>query len=111
MRTRRQQRLRDALFLAVAVLTIGTTLTSYGFGLFDNCERQSIDARFSIRGARQTPRNIVVVAIDPQTFTDLNLRWPFPRTLHARVIDEIARDHPKVIAVDIQFSEYGTVEE
>jgi adenylate cyclase len=111
MRTGRQQRLRDALFLAIGVTTAGVALFSYGFGVFDNFERQSVDARFSIRGERAAPRDLVVVGVDPETFTDLNVRWPFSRTLHAKVIDRIAKDGPKAIAYDIQFSEYGTAAE
>jgi len=111
VRTRREQRLRDALFLAVGLATIGVVLVSYGLGVFDNFERQSVDARFSVRGDRKAPQDVVVVGIDAKTFTDLNVRWPFSRTLHARVIDRIARDDPLAIAYDVQFSEYGTVAE
>jgi adenylate cyclase len=111
MRTPREQRLRDALFVAVGVGTIGLVLVSYGLGLFDNFERQSVDARFSVRGAQKAPKDVIVVGIDDRTFSDLNVRWPFSRTLHAKVIDAIAKDGPKAIAYDVQFSEYGTVAE
>ena len=57
MRTPREQRLRDALFLAVGIGTIGIVLLSYGLGVFDNFERQSVDARFSVRGARKAPNS------------------------------------------------------
>ena len=43
--------------------------------------------------------------IDDKTFGDLRLQWPFPRSVHGRVIDRIAADRPKVIAYDVQFSE------
>jgi len=32
-------------------------------------------------------------------------RWPFARRFHAAVIDRIAAQHPKAIAIDIQFTE------
>jgi adenylate cyclase len=111
MRTPREQRLRDALFLAVGIGTIGIVLLSYGLGVFDNFERQSVDARFSIRGAHEPPKDLIVVGIDPRTFSDLNLRWPFSRKLHAKAIDLIAKDGARAIAYDVQFSEYGTVAE
>src|SRR5262249_4183054 len=76
-----------------------------GLGLFDNFERQSVDARFSVRGDRSQPKDVIVVGIDGKTFSDLNVQWPFPRSLHARVIDAIAKDDPRVIAYDVQFSE------
>src|ERR1700756_2747420 len=107
MRTQRQQRLRAALFLAVGIGMTGIALVSYGLGLFDNFERQSVDARFSVRGARHAPRDVIVVGIDGKTFSDLNIQWPFPGSLHAGVIDAIAKDGPKLIACDVQFSEYS----
>src|SRR5439155_10208811 len=111
VRTRREQRLRDALFLAVGISTIGVVVLSYGLGVFDNFERQSVDMRFSLRGKQKSPRDVIVVGIDPKTFSDLNIRFPFSRKLHAKAIDEIAKDGPKAIAYDVQFSEYGTVAE
>jgi CHASE2 domain-containing sensor protein len=58
------------------------------------------------------------VAIDDATFNDFNnytvthpgfqAQWPFPRCDHARVLDNIAAGHPKVIAVDLQFTEQTT---
>ena len=111
MRTHRQQRLRDLLFLAVGIGMTGVALVSYGLGFFDNFERQSVDARFSVRGDRSAPKDVVVVGIDAKTFTDLNVRFPFSRKLHAETIDRIAKDGPKAIAYDVQFSEYGTVAE
>lgn len=107
MRTRRQQRLRDALFLAVGVAAAALALLSYGLGFLNDFERQSVDARFSIRGDRKPPPDIVLVNVDAATFNDLNIRWPFPRSLHAKVIDRIAADDPLAIAYDIQFSEYS----
>jgi adenylate cyclase len=47
----------------------------------------------------------VVVKIDDVTFDDLELRWPFPRRLHGKVIDAIVADKPTAIGYDVQFSE------
>jgi adenylate cyclase len=111
VRTHRQQRLRDALFLSVGVVGAGLALIAYGLGFLNNFERQSVDARFSIRGTQSQPKDVIVVGIDTQTFTDLNIRWPFPRSLHAKVIDGIERDKPLAIAYDVQFSEFSPVAE
>jgi CHASE2 domain len=51
-------------------------------------EFDTIDARFAIRGTQPW--------------------WPFPRTYHARVIDELSRDGARVIAYDVQFTEQTT---
>jgi adenylate cyclase len=111
MRTQRQQRLRAALFLAVGIGMTGIALVSYGLGLFDNFERQSVDARFSVRGAQHTPKDVVLVAIDQKTLAALGGRWPFSRKYHAKVIDRIGAADPKAIAYDVTFSGYGTVAE
>ena len=73
-------------------------------------ELGSVDVRFSIRGTRQPPKNLTVVAIDDRTFSAFNSagllgRYPFPRKRFARVIDNLHRDGAKVIAFDIQFTE------
>jgi len=46
-----------------------------------------------------------VVAIDDVTFDELDLRWPFPRSLHAKLVDRLRGAGARVIAVDIQFTE------
>ena len=56
----------------------------------------------------QPPRDIVVVGIDEETFTTLRQRWPFPRSMHARLIRRIAADRPQAIAYDVQFTEETT---
>ncbi len=105
----RQQRLRTLLFLLVGFGTSGLILLVWSFGILDSFERDSIDARFSIRGTKKPPSQIVVVAVDDVT-TDAIRKyvWPYPRRFHARVLDRIAADHPKAIAVDIQFTEQTT---
>ena len=108
-------RLRIALFLAVGMTTTGLALLAYGahliapgsgWDLFGGAELGSIDRRFAIRGQDHPPKNIVIVKIDDTTFSELGQRWPFPRSSHARVIRNLKADGAKVIAYDIQFSEF-----
>ena len=106
MRGARYQRVRGLLFLAVGLGTAGLVLVLWGFGVIDTLEHQSIDARFSIRGDRPAPREIVFVAIDDVTTSYFGkTRWPYPRRYHAKVINRINAGHPRAIAVDIQFTE------
>jgi adenylate cyclase len=110
---KRRKRLRTRLFLGVAFAMTGLSLIAYAFnfGFFEGLERQSIDMRFSLRGTGAVPKNLAVVSVDDLTFSDLKQRWPFNRTLHAKVIDRICAGHPAAIAMDIQFSEFGTNQE
>ena len=105
-RTERQRRLRGLLFLAVGLGTTGVALVAYATGVMNGLERQTVDARFSIRGQQPPPKNIVVVQVDDVTFSDMpDVQWPYPRHLHAQVIDRLRKDGAKVIAFDVQFSE------
>jgi adenylate cyclase len=106
--------LRVALFLAVGLASTGLALVSYGvhlfaggsgWDIFGGADLSSVDVRFSIRGNQAKPSNIVVVKVDDVTFDRLNERWPFRRSLHARLIKNLKADGAKVIAYDIQFSE------
>ena len=109
-RTRSGTRLRVALFLGVGFAATGIALVAYGTNIFRSLELDSVDTRFSIRGDQPRPKDVVVVAIDDDTFSDFNSaglsgRYPFPRKRFARVIDNLDRDGAKVIAYDIQFTE------
>jgi adenylate cyclase len=109
MQSARYHRLRGILFLVVGIGSAGLVFLIWAFGALDSLERNSLDTRFSIRGTRTPPAQIVFVAIDDVTTDALpNRVWPYPRRLHARVLDRIAADHPKAIAVDIQFTEQTT---
>ena len=109
----REMSLRTKFFLLVALGSIVTATAAYvlHFRFLDNLERQTIDLRFTLRGDEAAPLDVVIVKVDDVTFEELNERWPFPRTMHARLFERIAKGKPSAIAFDIQFSEYGTVAE
>jgi adenylate cyclase len=109
----REMSLRTKFFLLVAVGSIVTATAAYllHFRFLDNLERQTIDLRFSLRGDQPPPRGVVIVKVDDVTFSELNEQWPFPRGMHGRLLDTIAKGKPKAVAFDIQFSEYGTIAE
>jgi len=89
--------------VALAAAALGTV--AYATHLMRALELQSVDARFSVRGTQERPDDIVVVQVDDRTFSELGVQWPFPRSLHGRVIDQLRRAGAKTIAVDIQFTE------
>jgi adenylate cyclase len=91
-----------AAIIVAALLQITGALTTQ--------EQQTVDTRFTVRGAQPPPRDLLIVAIDDQTFSDftqqrVHSQWPFPRRYHARVINTLRRDGARLIAVDIQFTE------
>lgn len=101
----RQRRLRAILFLGVGLGLTTLGVFAYATDALRDPELDTVDARFSIRGAQRPPDNVVVVKIDDVTFDELGERWPFPRSTHARLIERIAAQDPAVIAYDVQFSE------
>jgi adenylate cyclase len=89
----------------VAAVAAALAIVAYATGLLKQLELQSVDARFSVRGTQERPNDIVVVGVDDVTFDQLGVQWPFPRRLHARLIDQLRKAGAKAIAVDIQFTE------
>ena len=83
----------------------GFVIAAYGFDVLHDSELDTVDARFTIRGDRPTPKEVVVVKIDDVTFGDLQQRFPFPRSVHARLIDRLRRGGARAIAYDVQFTE------
>jgi CHASE2 domain-containing sensor protein len=113
-----RSRTQAGLLLAVVALASALAIAAYASHTLRSLERKSIDTRFSIRGDRAAPADLAVVAIDDKTFNDFNnfqskhpgfrAAWPLPRCDHARVLHRIAAGRPKVIAVDLQFTERTT---
>ena len=101
----RTRQLRRVLLAIVALGATGLAIVAYETNLLRSLELSTVNTRFTIRGRQRPPANIVLVEIDERTFDELDLQWPFPRRVHAKVIEDIARDHPKAIAYDVQFSE------
>lgn len=99
---------RRLLLLAIAgVLAATIAGTASLSGLFDGLERDSLSARFSLNHPKR-PTDIAIVAIDDRSFGELNLRWPFPRSLHGRVIERLHAAGAKQVVYDVQFTEQTT---
>jgi adenylate cyclase len=100
-----RRRARQLFLALVAVACTGVALAAYSTQLLAQLEGLTIDARFSIRGNERPPSDIVVVGVDAMTFDQLDIEWPFPRSLQAKLINRIDAERPAVIAFDVQFSE------
>jgi adenylate cyclase len=110
MRSNRRSRFRLLLFVTTGLGAAAIALTAYFTGMLRSQELATVDVRFSIRGAQPQPKDVVVVQIDDDTFSDFQNRslpshWPFSRYYHARVINRLKKDGASVIAYDIQFTE------
>jgi len=53
----------------------------------------------------RSPLPVVVLAIDEPTFQALNQSWPFPRGLHAQLLDRLHEDGAAAIGLDVVFAD------
>jgi CHASE2 domain-containing sensor protein len=90
--------------LLAALLAVATALAAQAAGALEAGEQRTVAARFGLR-APATPGDFVLVAIDDATFSDLQRPWPFPRSLHARVVDALRAARARQIVYDVQFTE------
>jgi HD-GYP domain-containing protein (c-di-GMP phosphodiesterase class II) len=95
---------RLRLLLTAGLVAGALAAVAHTGGALDALENASIDRRFEVRG-EQPPSDVVVVAIDDVTFSQLDLQWPFPRSWHGRAIDALHRAGAREIVYDIQFTE------
>ncbi|MDP2829985.1 MAG: adenylate/guanylate cyclase domain-containing protein [Sulfuricellaceae bacterium] len=54
---------------------------------------------------------ITIVGIDEASFSELGLQWPWPRRLHAELVNQLAAAGAAVIVFDIVFSEASNKED
>jgi adenylate cyclase len=111
MKSAVQGRTYAYLLASVAAASAGIALLLYATGLFHDTELQSVDTRFDIRGDQQPREDIALVLIDDVTSRELDVRFPFPRSLHADVIDAVSRDGAKTIAYDVEFLQQTKIAE
>ena len=95
-------RLRPLLVAAVVAVLAG--LGAHLTGSLDQIEADSLDLRFDLRQA-EVPTDVVVVAVDDETFNDLDLQWPFPRSLYGKAVDRLHAAGAREIVLDVQFTE------
>src|SRR5665647_1812169 len=72
-------------------------------GLMQSLERKAYDLGV-LASSRAPSDKIAVIAIDEQSIANLG-RWPWPRAIHARMLDVLAAGHPKVIGYTAFFFE------
>jgi response regulator RpfG family c-di-GMP phosphodiesterase len=89
---------------AIAAIGFAAGAVGDATGVLDGLERETVTTRFDIRGAER-PNDVVVVGIDAKTFDDLGVQWPFPRSLHGRVIRRLHAAGAREIVYDVQFTE------
>jgi adenylate cyclase len=100
----RRPRITAPLWLRGLGFGLAVALASFS-GLMEGVERWGLNLQFTLRGPRPPETPIIIVAIDEDSFDELELAWPWPRALHARFLDIVSQGRPAVIGLDILFAE------
>lgn len=97
------------VLLAVVVFLAATALTRLpAWSLIDY---RAFDYLSTLWHAPLPDDGPVIVAIDEPSFADINLQWPWPRSLHGQLVKSLRDAGAKVIALDVIFSEPTTAGE
>ncbi|MBI2789553.1 MAG: CHASE2 domain-containing protein [Elusimicrobia bacterium] len=96
-------RLLDAAMGFVLTLFVAGSYY-YRLPLLESVEFKAYDLRAKLRQNLNPPPEIVLVAIDDDSISQLG-RWPWPRTRMAEAIDKLRAAGPKVIGLNVLFSE------
>ncbi|MCP3961670.1 MAG: adenylate/guanylate cyclase domain-containing protein [bacterium] len=72
--------------------------------LLKNTETSLIDLRFRLRGPREPAGDVAIVAIDSKSVEQIG-RFPWPRTVHAELIDQLREWGTSAVVFDVLFTE------
>ena len=104
------------LLAAAVVLAVDQIFSTLGGGAgvnpLETIELKTYDWRLSATARPETARkDIALIEIDEYSLRNLQPnvgRWPWPRAIHAELLDYLARAPAKVIAYDVNFAEADT---
>ncbi len=89
--------------VGLVVCLIFAFLALSGNGVLQSLERSAYD--MGVSGSTREPSDkIAIVAIDDESIANIG-RWPWPRNIHAEMIDTLRKGGAKVIANTIIYSE------
>ena len=74
------------------------------WGLPLRIESELLDLRFRLRPVRPHPVPVVIVEIDDRSIAEIG-RWPWSRRILGQFLDRITAGKPKVIGLDLLFTE------
>src|SRR6267378_3046650 len=105
---RRQMKNRTLPAMAVVILVLGA-LELFQFRLLQPLENRLLDRFVRSQAARLAPDpDIVLVDIDEKSLANMQKeagRWPWPRVVHADLVEGLATQKPRAIVFDLMFTE------
>src|SRR5579872_3629502 len=95
---------------ALAIVVVSAALGMLAGWRAPGIDRYARDWLMRARGSLAPPDDIAIVAIDEPSLTRFG-RFPWARSLTARAVDAIVADQPKVIALDVLYTDPSGAEE
>jgi adenylate cyclase len=95
---------RAGIIIALIVAAVLSMFYLSNMRLFNVLEEKTLDMRFTMRGRIAPGPETVIAAIDEKSISKLG-RFPWPRSVWARVVDRLTEDGAKVIVFDVFFTE------
>lgn len=99
----RKSALKLMLFSVLAgwALSVGALFTP----LWQLVELKIFDLLTVCTAPKKSALPITIIGIDEASFTQLGVRWPWPRDMHAQLIDRLLQAGAAVVAFDVLFPE------
>ena len=91
----------------ITILFILLTLTEISISVSDFSERKSRDLRFLMRGKEKAGGNVVIAAIDDKSLEAIG-RWPWSRSVIAKLVTRLRQGGAKAVAIDLLFADPET---
>ena len=99
-------------YAAIAALGLALGLALGALSLAQRLEWALYDRMMTaVTRDPQPPADIVVVAIDEPSFAEMPMQWPWPRRVHAALIDALVKGGARTIVFDIVFDAPSTPED
>src|SRR5467141_2311538 len=95
------QKMRWLLLNALLLAVVGLLSLSYPV---EELSRRAGDMYFRLRGSQGTSPHVALILIDDASLERYG-RWPWKRSLLARVVRAASAEHPKALGLDILLSE------
>ncbi len=100
---------RAGIYIALIVAVVLSIFHLMNARFFEVLEEKTLDMRFNMRGKIAPGPETVIAAIDEKSINKLG-RFPWTRSVWARVVDRLTEDGAKVIVFDVFFTEPESVE-
>lgn len=80
-------------------------------GLWHNLELKFFDRLVIASAPNRVDLPVTIIGIDEPSFANLKQQWPWPRSMHGRLLDKLREAGAAVVAFDVVFSEPTLPEE